>query len=72
MDRYKNIPPADEFNKKMHQCVEYKKLKKLKEQLNWFNGKIGNMDITKLEKHIDDRIQKIPKESINFNGEVHG
>ena len=44
MDRYKNIPPADEFNKKMHQCVEYKKLKKLKEQLNWFNGKIGNIN----------------------------
>ena len=68
----KTSPTTKEFNRKMHECVEYKKLNKLKEQLNWFNGKVGNIDITKLEKYIDDRIKEIPKESINFNREVHG
>ena len=30
MDRYKNMPTPQEFNRKMHECVEHKKLTKLK------------------------------------------
>ena len=26
MGRYKNVPTAEEFNRKMHECVKYKKL----------------------------------------------
>ena len=62
MDRYKNIPTAEEFNRKMDECVEYQKLNKLKEHLQWFRGKVGDIDITNLEKHIDKRIEEIPKE----------
>ena len=72
MKRYKNIPTSEEFNRKVHECVEYKKLLKLKEELKWFKGKVGNMDITKLNKVIDKRIDEIPEESINFDEEVHG
>ena len=72
MGRYKNMPTAQEFNKKMGECVEYKKLNKLKEYLQWFRGKVGDMDITDLENHIDERIKEIPEESIHFNREVHG
>ena len=72
MDRYKNIPTAEEFNRKMDECVEYQKLNKLKEHLQWFRGKVFYIDITDLEKHIYKRIEEIPEESINFNHEVHG
>ena len=72
MPRYKNIPTAEEFNRKMSECVEYQKLTKLKEHLQWFRGKVGNVDITDLEKQIDKRINDISEESIHFNREVHG
>ena len=69
---HKNIPTAEEFNRKMGECVEYEKLNKLKEHLKWFRGKVGAIDLTDLEKHIDKRIEEIPEESINFDGEVYG
>ena len=52
--------------------VGNKKLIKLKEDLKWFKNKIGNMNIKKLLKVIDKRIKEIPKESKNFNTQVHG
>ena len=66
------IPTAEEFNKKMHECIEYQKLNKLKEHLKWFKGNVAGMDINKLNSIIDKRIDDIPKESINFDIEVHG
>tara|TARA_R100001443_G_C3342032_1_gene174718 strand:+ start:1124 stop:1354 length:231 start_codon:yes stop_codon:yes gene_type:complete len=66
------VPSAEEFNRKMHECVEYQKLKKLKEHLKWFKGKVAGMNIDKLNKVIDKRINDIPKESIGFDTEVHG
>ena len=66
------VPSADEFNRKMHECIEYKKLVKLKDDLKWFNGKVAGMDVTKLINNIDKRIGEIPKESRNFDTEVHG
>ena len=66
------IPSADEFNKKMHECIEYKKLVKLKDDLKWFNGKVAGMNVTELINVIDKRIGEIPKESRNFDTEVHG
>ena len=67
-----NIPTAEEFNRMMSECVEYKKLIKLKEDLKWFKGKIGDMNIKKLLEIIDKRIKEIPKESKSFNTQVHG
>ena len=67
-----NTPSAEEFNRKMGESVEYKKLVDLKEYLNWFRGKIIDFDLTELETVIDNRIKDIPKESINFTNEVHG
>ena len=67
-----NVPTAEEFNKKMSECVEYKKLLILKENLSWFGDKIGDVDIVKLYNVIDDRIKNMPKKSINFDHEVHG
>ena len=67
-----NIPTAEEFNRKIGESVEYKKLVDLKEYLKWFNGKIIEYDLTELEKVIDNRIKTIPKESINFINEVYG
>ena len=67
-----NIPTAEEFNQMMSECVEYKKLIKLKEDLKWFKNKIGNMNIKKLLKVIDKRIDEIPNESKSFNTQVHG
>ena len=67
-----NMPTVEEFNRKMSESVEYKKLVYLKEYLNWFRGKIIDYDLTELEKVIDKRIKDIPKESINFTNEVHG
>ena len=66
------IRTADEFNRMMNECVEYKKLIKLKEDLKWFKNKIGNMNIKKLLKVIDKRIDEIPNESKSFNTQVHG
>jgi chemotaxis regulatin CheY-phosphate phosphatase CheZ len=66
------IPTAEEFNRMMNECVEYKKLIKLKEDLKWFKNKIGNMNIKKLLKVIDKRIDEIPNESKSFNTQVHG
>ena len=66
------IPTADEFNKKMHECIEYKKLVKLKDDLKWFKGKVAGKDVTQLLDSINKRIGEIPKESRNFDTEVHG
>ena len=68
----KSIPTPEEFNRKMHECVEYEKLNNLKQNLKWFNGKVGDMDITELINVINKRIEEIPEESINFDIEVHG
>ena len=68
----KSIPKPEEFNRKMHECVEYEKLNNLKQNLKWFNGKVGDMDITELINVINKRIEEIPEESINFDIEVHG
>ena len=67
-----NMITAEEFNRKMSESVEYKKLVDLKEYLNRFGSKIVDYDLTELEKVIDNRIKAIPKESINFTNEVHG
>tara|TARA_Y100000310_G_scaffold161865_1_gene161809 strand:+ start:196 stop:435 length:240 start_codon:yes stop_codon:yes gene_type:complete len=67
-----NIPTVEEFNRKLGECVEYKKLSILKETLSWFGGKIGDLDIIELCNVIDNRIKNIPEESINFDHEVHG
>tara|TARA_B100000287_G_scaffold380151_1_gene383680 strand:+ start:1276 stop:1527 length:252 start_codon:yes stop_codon:yes gene_type:complete len=73
--RYRNMPTAEEFNRKMHECIEYKKLKKLKEHLNetinWFGDKLGK-DVKILHDRVCNRIKEIPKESIEFDREVHG
>ena len=66
------IPTADEFNKKMHECIEYKKLIKLKDDLEWFKGKVAGQDVTELINVIDKRIGEIPKESRSFDSVVHG
>ena len=66
------VPSADEFNKKMHDCIEYKKLIKLKDDLKWFRGKVAGMDVTELIYVIDKRIGEIPVESRSFDSEVHG
>ena len=75
-DRDKNIPTVEEFNRKMHEYVEYEKLNKLKEHLketiNWFGNNIGGVDIGKLYGAVCSRMKEIPEESINFNIEVHG
>ena len=67
-----DIPTVEEFNRKLGECVEYKKLLTLKENLNWFGDKIGDVDIIELCNVIDNRIKNIPVESINFDHEVHG
>ena len=66
------VPSADEFNKKMSECIEYKKLIKLKDDLKWFKGKVAGKDITELLDNINKRIGEIPKESRDFDSEVHG
>ena len=68
----KNIPTPEEFNKRMSECIEYKKLVKLKEHLKWFGNEVCSIDITKLNKMIDNRVKEIPKKSINFDTQVHG
>ena len=72
MEDRKNIPTAKEFNRRMSECIEYKKLVKLKEHLKWFGSEVCNVDITKLNKMIDNRVKEIPKKSINFDTQVHG
>ena len=66
------VPTAKEFNRKMHECVEYKKLIKLKDDLKWFKGKVAGKDVTELINVIDKRIGEIPIESRSFDTEVHG
>ena len=67
-----DIPTVEEFNRKLGECVEYKKLLILKENLNWFGDKIGDVDIIELCNVINNRIKNIPEKSINFDHEVHG
>ena len=75
MGRYKNMPTPQEFNRKMHECVEHKKLTKLKEHINetinWFGNSLGN-DVKRLYDRVCNRMKEIPKESIDFDHEVHG
>ena len=66
------IPSADEFNKKMSECVEYKKLIKLQEDLKWFGDDIDGLSIISLKHKIQQRIKDIPKESRSFDTVVHG
>ena len=66
------VPSDDEFNRKMHECIEYKKLVKLKDDLKWFRGKVAGKDVTQLLDSINKRIGEIPKESRDFDSEVHG
>tara|TARA_R100000008_G_scaffold6582_1_gene3684 strand:- start:13 stop:252 length:240 start_codon:yes stop_codon:yes gene_type:complete len=70
--RYDNIPTAEEFNRKMNECVEYKKLIKLQEHLKWFGDEIDGLSIITLKHKIKQRINEIPEESIEFHREVHG
>ena len=72
MERYKNVPTAEEFNRKMSECVEYQKLIKLQEHLKWFKDDIDGLSIIPLKHKIKQRINEIPEESINFDGEVYG
>lgn len=72
MARYKNIPTPEEFNRKMSECIEYKKLIKLKEDLKWFKDDIGGLSIIPLKHKIQQKINEISEESINFDREVHG
>ena len=44
----------------------------LKDDLKWFKGKVAGKDITELLDNINKRIGEIPKESRNFDTEVHG
>ena len=67
-----DIPTVEEFNRKLGECVEYKKLLILKENLSWFGDKIGDVDIIELCNVINNRIKNIPEKSINFDHEVHG
>ena len=71
MERYNNIPTAEEFNRKMHECIEYKKLIDLQEHLKWFKDDIGGLSIIPLKHKIKQRINEIPEESINFDTVVH-
>ena len=72
MGKYKNIPTAEEFNRKMYECVEYRKLIDLQEHLKWLKDDIDGLSIIPLKHKIKQRIKEIPEESINFDGEVHG
>ena len=72
MGKYKNIPTAEEFNRKMYECVEYRKLIDLQEHLKWFKDDIDGLSIIPLKHKIKQRIKEIPEEYINFDGEVHG
>ena len=75
MSRYGDMPTVEEFNRKMGECVEYKKLVELKEHLNetmnWFGDKLGK-DVKRLYERVCNRMEEIPKESIKFHHEVHG
>jgi len=66
------IPTAEEFNRKMSECIEYKKLIKLQDQLKWFGDDIDGLSIISLKHKIQQRIKDIPEESKNFDTQVHG
>jgi hypothetical protein len=66
------IPTAEEFNRKMSECVEYKKLIKLQDQLEWFGDDIGGLSIISLKHKIQQQIKDIPEESRIFDTQVHG
>ena len=66
------IPTAEEFNKLMHEHVEYEKLLKLQKQLKWFNGKVGNIDITDLETYINNKLTDVPEAVKIFGSLPHG
>ena len=67
----KNIT-AEEFNRKMHECIKYKKLIELQNQLDWFGDHIGGKSIITLKHKIQQQIKEIPEDSIGFATEVHG
>ena len=66
---------VEEFNRKMHECVEYQKLDKLKEHLretmSWFGDGLGR-ETKILYDRVCQRMEEIPEESINFHYEIHG
>ena len=55
----KNIPTAEEFNRKMHECIEYKKLIKLRKDLKWFKEEFYGMNREELLRVINKRINEI-------------
>ena len=65
-------PTAEEFNRKMSECIEYKKLIKLQDYLKWFGDDIDGLSIISLKHKIQQRIKDIPKESQTFDTQVHG
>tara|TARA_Y100000310_G_C20319557_1_gene640080 strand:- start:256 stop:486 length:231 start_codon:yes stop_codon:yes gene_type:complete len=67
-----NVPTSEEFNRKMSECVEYKKLTELKKQLDWFDPDVCGISIIPLYNKILQRLKEIPKESRDFDHEVHG
>jgi len=67
----KNIT-AEEFNRRMHECIKYKKLIELQKQLEWFGDDIDGLSIISLQHKIKQLIKEIPEDSIGFATEVHG
>tara|TARA_R100000008_G_C3439791_1_gene93799 strand:+ start:23 stop:274 length:252 start_codon:yes stop_codon:yes gene_type:complete len=70
------IPTAKEFNRKMHECVKYQKLVKLEkhlsETIDWFSHQELGKGMFELYDRVLLLIKEIPKESRNFDIEVHG
>ena len=65
-------PTAEEFNQKMHECIEYQKLDKLQKHLKWFKGEVAGVNINKLNNAIEKRIDEIPEVSRIFDSLTHG
>jgi len=71
-----DIPSVDEFNRKMHECIKYKKLidleKHLSETINWFpHHQLGD-GIFELYDRVKLLMKDIPEESKTFDQESHG
>ena len=72
----KSIPTPEEFNRKMHECIKYKKLVKLEkhlsETIDWFPHYELGKGMFKLYDRVLLLMKEIPEESRNFDIEVHG
>ena len=66
------IPTAEEFNKHMGECIEYKQLLKLQKDLEWFGDEIHGLSIIPLKNKIKHRINEIPEVSRVFDSLTHG